>query len=49
MGYYGQNGHFSHFLVKMAIFGHFSGKLPGSYRAKNLDFGQKRPKSWKRA
>jgi len=45
MGYYGQKGHFWAFLLKMAIFGHFSGKSPGSYRVKNPEFGQKWPKS----
>jgi len=33
----------------MAIFGHFSGKSPGSYRVKNPEFGQFWPKSWKTA
>jgi len=33
----------------MAIFGHFSGKSPGSYRGKTPEFGQFWPKSWKTA
>jgi len=42
MGYYGQKPLFSPFLAKMAIFGQFSGKSPGSYRVKNLPKPQNR-------
>jgi len=47
MGYYGQKPRFWLFLAKMAIFGHFSEKSPGSYRAKKPENGQKRPFSSK--
>jgi len=42
MGYYGQKGPFLPFLAKMAIFGHFFRKQPGSYRAKN----RPKPQKW---
>jgi len=48
MGYYGQKPRFWAFWPKIAIFGHFSEKSPGSYRAKIGKFGQKWPKSPKR-
>jgi len=47
-GYTPQKGHFWPFCRKMAIFGHFAEKEPGSYRAKNPEISKKGPKSSKR-